>query len=537
MVIQQTVSRPKRQGGFSLVELIITLAIIAPLLIYVAHEYIEQNTARFQSIAADQMSQYANGLNTYVTANNATLATCASTTVACPVTLAQLQAANDLPNTFSATNVYGQGYASAVLKDTAGNLLPLAVTTGGTTIPDNDVRTIAAKITQDGAEGGYVSVQNATVAQGAYGSWGNGVTVATWGLAPGGGHLADAVFVRDAAITDDYLHRHATAGEPQLNQMDTAIDMNGNALNNVSAVNAEAGNAINIAGSKIYGDSNNLALRAASGNVYIQNAAGTGAGNIASVGNIAGTGTFSAAALSATGNVTAGGNVLATGNVYGAQGVYTENVYAGSNTAGAADGYSSNFFSGGTGGWENTTYGGGWFMQDTTWIRAYGNKSVYTAGEIEGGTVQSTGRMTTGEYLQINGVATAGAGCSPNGLVGRDSTGALLACTSGLWADMSSNGAYHYVGQTLNQDYSGSNHSGHTMFVLVSSQGDACGTTNNAFGSIGYVNGSQVATNIDWNQTYYKSLSMTFPVPNGSTFEVTYSNFQCNTLSTIWEYY
>jgi Siphovirus protein of unknown function (DUF859) len=32
------------------------------------------------------------------------------------------------------------------------------------------------------------------------------------------------------------------------------------------------------------------------------------------------------------------------------------------------------------------TYGGGWFMQDTTWIRAVGNKNVYTPGTIQAGT-------------------------------------------------------------------------------------------------------------------------------------------------------
>ncbi|MFU8030944.1 shufflon system plasmid conjugative transfer pilus tip adhesin PilV, partial [Escherichia coli] len=39
----------------------------------------------------------------------------------------------------------------------------------------------------------------------------------------------------------------------------------------------------------------------------------------------------------------------------------------------------------------------------------------------------------TGEYLQLEKTATAGASCSPNGLVGRDSTGAILSCQSGVW--------------------------------------------------------------------------------------------------------
>jgi hypothetical protein len=34
---------------------------------------------------------------------------------------------------------------------------------------------------------------------------------------------------------------------------------------------------------------------------------------------------------------------------------------------------------GGTG-WMNATYSGGWFMQDTTWLRSHNNKAIYTAG-------------------------------------------------------------------------------------------------------------------------------------------------------------
>ena len=35
-------------------------------------------------------------------------------------------------------------------------------------------------------------------------------------------------------------------------------------------------------------------------------------------------------------------------------------------------------------GWYNGTYGGGWNMTDATWIRAFGSKSVYSAGQIRG---------------------------------------------------------------------------------------------------------------------------------------------------------
>ncbi|HFP7295924.1 TPA: shufflon system plasmid conjugative transfer pilus tip adhesin PilV, partial [Escherichia coli] len=80
--------------------------------------------------------------------------------------------------------------------------------------------------------------------------------------------------------------------------------------------------------------------------------------------------------------------------------------------------------------------GGGFTMTDSQWIRAVNNKGITTEGEIKGGTVRgqtvtggtvrSDGRLTAGEYLQLNGIANAGTHCSPDGLVGHDNSGAIL---------------------------------------------------------------------------------------------------------------
>ncbi|EGG9792641.1 shufflon system plasmid conjugative transfer pilus tip adhesin PilV, partial [Escherichia coli] len=89
-------------------------------------------------------------------------------------------------------------------------------------------------------------------------------------------------------------------------------------------------------------------------------------------------------------------------------------------------------------GWMNITHGGGFTMTDSQWIRAVNGKGITTTGEIKGGkvsggTVRSDGRLSTGEYLQLDKTATAGTKCSPDGLVGRTSTGAILSCQSGVW--------------------------------------------------------------------------------------------------------
>lgn len=66
--------------------------------------------------------------------------------------------------------------------------------------------------------------------------------------------------------------------------------------------------------------------------------------------------------------------------------------------------YTSNWFrSTGNTGWCSKSYGGGWYMIDSTWIRTYGSKSVY----------QNTGQIRTDGYLVTNGGITVGA-TSPN---------------------------------------------------------------------------------------------------------------------------
>lgn len=66
--------------------------------------------------------------------------------------------------------------------------------------------------------------------------------------------------------------------------------------------------------------------------------------------------------------------------------------------------YTSNWFrSIGSTGWYSESYGGGWYMTDSTWIRTYGSKSVY----------QNTGQIRTDGYLVTNGGITVGA-TSPN---------------------------------------------------------------------------------------------------------------------------
>lgn len=57
-------------------------------------------------------------------------------------------------------------------------------------------------------------------------------------------------------------------------------------------------------------------------------------------------------------------------------------------------------------GWYSETYGGGWVMQDATWIRSYNGKPVYMAAGFDTGTaagVGCTGGMGAGYMLRVCG--------------------------------------------------------------------------------------------------------------------------------------
>ncbi|KAB1469222.1 shufflon system plasmid conjugative transfer pilus tip adhesin PilV, partial [Cronobacter sakazakii] len=221
-----------------------------------------------------------------------------------------------------------------------------------------------------GANGGYVEDG---MAFGALGGWKESLSV--FGANPGNGHVAIAQFFNNGVAGNDFLYRKAVAGHPELNAMSTDLSLGGNDINETRNVNASA--------------------------------------------------TVTAGVLKSNSETYTAGWFRTTGN----------------------------------GGWYSEKWGGGWNMTDSTWIRAYNGKSIYTSGniradgtvtadtvqaknvnatsitgnEITGNNIRSNGRLQVGEFVQLEGVATVGAACSPNGLVGRDAAGAILSCQSGMW--------------------------------------------------------------------------------------------------------
>ena len=86
-----------------------------------------------------------------------------------------------------------------------------------------------------------------------------------------------------------------------------------------------------------------------------------------------------------------------------------------------ADVYSSSWLrTVGQTGWYSESYGGGWYMTDSTWIRAYNNKQIYTAS-TSADAIHTAGGMNASGRIYGGGIVTAGGGLDVVGV--RASTG------------------------------------------------------------------------------------------------------------------
>lgn len=219
----------QRQQGFLLLELVLVLGIVVSVLGLVAQQigkYMEDRDADFVGQHANLV---VNAAERYTNDNYASLLAIATDVTPAVFTVSTLKTAGYLPSTFSDANIFGQSYEFRSLEPVAtpGQLRMLMVTIGGTALKELPLRRAAATM---GPEGGYITATNTTIATGHYGTWSE--PLVTYGTTPGAGHIAYAMFIRDAAKAKEVLFRQAVGGRPEYNRMETAIDLNGNNINN-----------------------------------------------------------------------------------------------------------------------------------------------------------------------------------------------------------------------------------------------------------------------------------------------------------------
>lgn len=369
------------ERGFVAIELLFVLIVFAIATTIGTNLLANRMDSQNYTIAAQQQQLVADAASKYLKDNFTAVTATATATVPAQITMTMLRNTNYLSSGVSDTNAFGQTFLILARQPVANQLESLVLTTGGQSIDEIGTREIAENL---GGTGGFIPTTNTTIVQGIRGGW--QITLSNYGINPGVGHTASALFLMDGALANDYLYRDAIAGKPELNRMNTALDMGNNNVNNAASI--------------------------------------TASGTVAAGGNVNATGNVNASSVNATGNVNAT-SVNASANVTGVTASMTGETYTG--------GW---FRTQGDTGWYSQKWGGGWYMSDSTWIRAYGNKNMYVQGQILGGTVMSSGRTEVGEYLQVDGVATEGTGCSPNGLVARSATGSLF-CSNGVWISSS----------------------------------------------------------------------------------------------------
>ncbi len=384
-----------------------------------------------QITTAQQMAELVSAATPFIQQNLTTgmnLAAAATASSAATITVGQLASANvGLPANFSSINPYGQTWEVQVLQPSAGNFQALVLGVGGKQLTDLAAAGVAADA---GAAGGFIPQNDS----GIYGA-GPGQAIgnqANWSVATAGYHAitggqpASLIVLDNGRVQNSSLYRVAVPGQPQLNTMVTALDMGGNNVNNAGTVNvqkivAPGGNSVQIGNSYYYGDTQNSAVRQ-TGYFAVQHPNGTPA-DIAEVGSITSSGNLSVSGSSSLqGYTSIGGGATIAGNT----------------TMGA----NTEIYNPGT---EYLEAGGQLYLKPWT-----GGQTIVGGGGGSGQLV-TEGRFTANEYVQVNGYAVPGAGCSPNGLIGNSGAGPVF-CQSGVWQTASgprihfNQVSYQYVG-------------------------------------------------------------------------------------------
>ena len=356
----------------------------------------QQSAADRRAVAAaEQLQQITTGAQAYVLANGAEIEAVATATGAATVTVPQMQAAGVLAPTVSATNAYGQTWELQVLQPQPGVLQGLVLSQGGNAIATPDASRVAAMA---GGLGGFVpqngelGTLSSAVAQGAYGGW--QVSLAGY-TNPGPGHLAGLLAFSNGSLTNDYLYRGAVPGQPQLNTMDTDLNMGDQSITNANNLQAQtatlaSGNvngqpgALQIGSAHYYGDGQNSAVRQ-TGTFFVQNQDGSGSAPIN------------------TGDVTSSGKITAETATLG-------------NTVVNPDG------------------AGGLAIQNQSGdLGGLVVGNVLTSGDLVAGGVIQPGLF--GAYGEPCATTATGTVAIPNGAIGAsiDGSGAQLVCVNGIW--------------------------------------------------------------------------------------------------------
>lgn len=153
-------------------------------------------------------------------------------------------------------NVWGQDYAVYVRQPRAGELVGVVLTRNGqqhsVSNPKFGATTVPATATLVGGEGGFVPTgdvpgQSSSSLLGAFGGWQLDLT--GMGIpSPGAGHLGYLTSFSPSQLSQDFLYRVAVPGAPELNAMQTELDMTDHAIRGIRETQFVAHSVADLAG-------------------------------------------------------------------------------------------------------------------------------------------------------------------------------------------------------------------------------------------------------------------------------------------------
>lgn len=264
------------EAGFTLVE-VLGAILVAGLMLTLLTGVVQRGSVWMeQASAASHLRMVAEAFEGYASLHETELLADAGQASGPSVTLEDLAREGFLPQGFAATNLWNQDYVLHVRKielsfqaegteggdgsdddaQTISRLALVVLTSGGRgSVYDADNATflnvhVPGAAARAGVHAGYipgrdrdgVTASDLVSGQGSY-----VLPLADLGIAsPGPGHLGAYLVLnaREESSSDNFLHRVAVPGRPELNQMETVLDMTGNGIVNTGFVRLDEHNLV-----------------------------------------------------------------------------------------------------------------------------------------------------------------------------------------------------------------------------------------------------------------------------------------------------
>lgn len=307
--------KSRRKRGLSLIEISASLIIMAAVSVSMAVMFAQYTEQRKAKNAADKMTMVHEAANGYIKAhyselmgqtagNRKVVVQAGRSSINGAVPDGSLQRLGFLPSSYIDRNSYGQGHALIVRQATpasGGNpyLEAIVTTHGGQPIPNSQLGTVSGFV---GVSGGYYGGYNIQAADqnmivGTNGGWRSQLN--DWNNAQvtiTSGTVQSTLAFENGNLVTDYLYRNAVPGLPDLNTMNTAINMGGNNINRVGAIVSNTANRFKL-------DDSGLEVI----DVWARNVTATGHTSL----NTVSATNVSTGGLSVSGNASVGGNLSA----------------------------------------------------------------------------------------------------------------------------------------------------------------------------------------------------------------------------------